>query len=790
METTQAGWIKRYLYYNMSGTAVTNLLNGTNDFGVLVFPDSPDTTELIPTDPSYSPDLAESLSGMGNNYGSYTPGYIEPPETGQYTFWVCGDDETQLWLTTDASDPLNPAKKQRIAMVPGWSNARDWTKYPEQQSAPVTLEKGKQYYLEVLHKQGTGGDNIGWGWQLPSGTLDRPLRTFYLQPTLATNATVVDGVYAVPFVTRADQDYSIYDGMEVMLYANLNLTPPYAVQWLRGVTEIPGANQTYYRFRARNSDNGAQFSIRVNGTTYGPVTLSVNPDTEAPALVSAAVDPANPKQIQIVFSEWITPNTATNTANYTLDTATVLDAQLQSDGRSVLLKTTLLDATRPNILTIRGMQDFATPANTMADTQTTLLIIDGTLSFRYWDKTFAANLASLRAWSCGTNLPAPSYLTNGFDEERTITTTSYQWNLAPARDNYMGQMIGYLTPPETGYYRFAIASDDHSILYLGTTDQRSSKREICYYNGSTGRWNTGAQLANQRSAMIYLEAGKTYYLEAVYRDGTGGDGVSVFWQTPSGPALPTVNQSVQASTEPFLIPIQYLSTFATPAVPGALTFRIWYSSFATDLGSLTVWSTDGNSAYENDQFVEEMKITTTSYPWNLTPVMNNCMGQMIGYLTPPETGNYKFAVASDDHSILYLGTNDLRSSKREICNYNGATGRWNVGAQVANQQSALIPLEAGKRYYIEAVFRDGTGGDGVSVFWQTPSGTALPTANESVQANTEPFLIPTNYLSSYSTFGNVFLKNDLPAAFSAAESTRPTLSVVADGTKPYAYQWY
>ena len=110
VETTQAGWIKRYLYYNMSGTAVTNLLNGTNDFGVLVFPDSPDTTELIPTDPSYSPDLAESLSGMGNNYGSYTPGYIEPPETGQYTFWVCGDDETQLWLTTDASDPLNPAR--------------------------------------------------------------------------------------------------------------------------------------------------------------------------------------------------------------------------------------------------------------------------------------------------------------------------------------------------------------------------------------------------------------------------------------------------------------------------------------------------------------------------------------------------------------------------------------------------------------------------------------------------------------------------------------------------------
>src|SRR5512134_2731325 len=131
---------------------------------------------------------------------------------------------------------------------------------------------------------------------------------------------------------------------------------------------------------------------------------------------------------------------------------------------------------------------------------------------------------------------------------------------------------------------------------------------------------------------------------------------------------------------------------------------------------------------------------------------------MIGYLTAPETGNYKFAIASDDHSVLYLGLTDQRSSKREICRYDGSTGRWNVGAQLSTQQSALIALEAGKRYYIEAVYRDGTGGDGVSVFWQTPSGNTLPTANESVQANTEPFLSPARYLSTPATFGNVFFQ--------------------------------
>jgi hypothetical protein len=331
-------------------------------------------------------------------------------------------------------------------------------------------------------------------------------------------------------------------------------------------------------------------------------------------------------------------------------------------------------------------------------------------------------------------------------------------------------------------------------LYLGTSDQRSSKREICYYNGSTGRWNTGQQLANQQSRLIYLEAGKSYYLEAVHRDGTGGDGVSVFWQTPSGPPLPTFNQSVQSSTEPFLIPAQYLSTFANPPVPGAITYRTW-DAMPTDLAQLRTWSTTNSTApsYINNLFVEERIINTNSFGWNLLPMTDFYMGQIIGYLTAPESGNYQFAIASDDHSILYLGTTDQRSSKREICNYNGSTGQWNLGAQ-ANQRSAVIPLVAGQRYYFEAVWRDGTGGDGVTLAWYTPSmataGAVWPPSPANNLAATLPYVIPAAYMSTFNTFGNVFLKTDLAASFSAAESTRPTLSVVADGTRPYAYQWY
>ena len=793
--SSTAGLLRRYIYLDLPGSAVTNLLYGTNTLsGLVTFPSLPDQVELIPLDPYSGTYVAESQQNISDNYGSYLPGYIEPPETGNYIFWLEGDDESQLWLTTNAVAPLDPAQKQMIAWVPGYSGVREWGKYTNQQSVPVHLEKGKQYYFEALQKDATGGDFVGFGWTLPSGIQERPLRTFYLQPVMdaSNDLNVVSGPFGGVVTPQSPVDPTLYDGMELMLFANINLTPPYTVQWLREATEITGATQSYYKFRVHNSDNGVNFYVRVNGTLYGPYTLTVTPDGTAPTVTSATVSPNNPTLVQLVFSEEVTAASATNKANYTINDATVQSATLQTDGRTVLLKTTVLAQGSLHVLTINNIQDMASPANTIApNTKINLVVTEGALSFRYWDRNYTTDLTTLRAWSSNAVSPA-SYVSNLFDFQTNITTTSYPWNLVPARDNYMGQMIGYLTPPLSGYYKFAIASDDHSILYLGSDDQPTSKRELCFYNGSTGRWNTGAAIPNQQSNPVYLEAGKRYYFEAVYRDGTGGDGVSVFWQIPGGPTLPTANTSVQTNTEPFLISTNYLSTFATNSVQGALTFRVWYTTAATDLGSLMIWS--GNPSYNNNQFAEERTITTSTYQWSLIPMLNYFEGQLIGYLTAPETGNYRFGVGADDNGILWLGTNELRSSKREICNVSASSGQWNLGLQT-NQLSRDVYLEAGKRYYFEADFRDATGGDGVTVVWYTPTMAgnfvAWPPSPANNQAATTPYLIPASYFSTYSSnnFGTLVLRTDLPPTFSAAESTQPTLSVLAAGSPAFAYQW-
>ena len=111
-------------------------------------------------------------------YGVRMRGYICPPQTGNYTFWISSDDNGELWLSPDQ----NPANKERIAHVPGWTQSRVWEKYPEQRSVSITLQQGKSYYVEALMKEGRGGDNLAVKWQKPDGSSDQPIAGAYLSP--------------------------------------------------------------------------------------------------------------------------------------------------------------------------------------------------------------------------------------------------------------------------------------------------------------------------------------------------------------------------------------------------------------------------------------------------------------------------------------------------------------------------------------------------------------------------------------------------------------------------------
>jgi len=100
-------------------------------------------------------------------YGQWVRGWIIPPTTGSYTFYLASDDRSELRLSP--SD--DPAAAAPIASVPGYTSHQQWTKYPEQTSAPMSLNAETPYYFEAFMTEGQGGDHLSIAWSGPGFSL-------------------------------------------------------------------------------------------------------------------------------------------------------------------------------------------------------------------------------------------------------------------------------------------------------------------------------------------------------------------------------------------------------------------------------------------------------------------------------------------------------------------------------------------------------------------------------------------------------------------------------------------
>ncbi len=149
------GSITRDLYEGISGGTVAELTDDPN------FPDNPSSTGYLTN--FEAPHMAIS------EYGSRVYGWLYVRNAGEYTFWIASGENSQLWFGD------HPTTASIIAFVDGedgregWTQPREWDKYPEvQQSAPLYLAgDGSLYYIMVLHKKGWGYDNLSVAWSGP-----------------------------------------------------------------------------------------------------------------------------------------------------------------------------------------------------------------------------------------------------------------------------------------------------------------------------------------------------------------------------------------------------------------------------------------------------------------------------------------------------------------------------------------------------------------------------------------------------------------------------------------------
>jgi hypothetical protein len=122
------------------------------------------------------PDNTASLSALsyanqGANYGGRVRGFLIPAQSGNHIFWISSDDASELWLSLSEKTE----EKTRVCAVTGYVPSGRWNGEPGQKSAPVALQARHPYYFEMLHKQGGGEDHCSVGWQLPDGTMERPI---------------------------------------------------------------------------------------------------------------------------------------------------------------------------------------------------------------------------------------------------------------------------------------------------------------------------------------------------------------------------------------------------------------------------------------------------------------------------------------------------------------------------------------------------------------------------------------------------------------------------------------
>ena len=98
-----------------------------------------------------------------DQYGTRIRGYIVPPTTGNYTFWIASDDQSELWISTD-DQPANLVKRAYVLTYTGW---KQWTVEPNQKSPILALTAGQEYYFEAIQRDYNGGDNLSVGWFKP-----------------------------------------------------------------------------------------------------------------------------------------------------------------------------------------------------------------------------------------------------------------------------------------------------------------------------------------------------------------------------------------------------------------------------------------------------------------------------------------------------------------------------------------------------------------------------------------------------------------------------------------------
>jgi len=434
----------------------------------------------------------------------------------------------------------------------GWIETQDRPNR-ENISAPIRLEAGRKYYVEALMKAETYGDNVAFSWRKPGDPElfngAPPLPGEFLSSTLVSvPATIV----TQPAALAANELDTVTFRVE------LAGTPPYDYQWFRDGEEILGETGPSLTLpRVRATDTGAVFHVVAgNGLSSersADAVLTVAPDLTPPSLVAIEGD-ARFDRVWLRFSEWLDAGPATNAANYQVSGGlAVLRATLMADERTVVLRTGPQVPGTRHTVTVGALRDLAVSANAIAPgtsaSFTAFMLARGGLRLERFEAIAGHEVGHL------TN---HAKFPDQYDRADFVGSIEIPQNTG---DNYGVRLWGFLTPPVDGDYTFYAASDDRSAVFLRTDELPANRRMIAAVTDWSpprawgGHESADPAQPGRRSRPIALQAGRRYYVEALMKEGSGGDHFGVAWRKP-GDAEPLEGDAP--------IPGAYLWCYANP----------------------------------------------------------------------------------------------------------------------------------------------------------------------------------------------------------------------------------
>jgi hypothetical protein len=341
----QAPGLHRELYFNLSrdGFSLARLTNHPNFLA-----GRPDQTNIVTSG-------FQTEAQRGDDYGQRLRGWLTAPTAGNYTFSISSDETSNLYLGADE----NPATKQLIAWVDPRSQPGNYTTHYGQQSAPIPLQAGRRYYVEVVHHEANLIDHLSVQWRLPSGATESPIPNSRLAYEIA------------PLITSDITNVIVEEGRPVVFAPKLANFLPQSFRWQKNGADIPGeTNHTHQLDAVTLGDNGSLFRAfitnRVGMTNTAEAQLTVLRDTNAPAVVE--VVSANANTLFVTFSEPVAAS-ALDVSRYRLPGYSVVSAQFETDARTVILTASSPVPHGTRLLHISNVLDRASTPNTLVGTQ-------------------------------------------------------------------------------------------------------------------------------------------------------------------------------------------------------------------------------------------------------------------------------------------------------------------------------------------------------------------------------------------------------------------------------------